>query len=112
MNKENVPVQQVQLKTVPIQNIQVETVSSVNIPNSKDVYLVNPQQSVNSFLVNPSYLQTTATSFLLPLTSEIISNTNNSVLREALLNKRVDNVVRSEVSETVDALKGILDTEI
>ena len=41
----------------------------------------------------------------------MISNTNNSVLRDVLLNKRVDNVVRSEVSETVDVLKGILDTE-
>ena len=111
LNKENVPVQEVQLKTVPIQNIQVETVPSVNIPNSKDVYLVNPQQSVNSFLVNPSYLQTTATNYQLPSTSEMISNTNDSVLRDVLLNKRVDNVVRSEVSETVDVLKGILDTE-
>ena len=78
---------------------------------SKDKYLVNPQQSVNSFLVNPSYLQTTATNYQLPLTSEMISNTNNIVLRNELLDKRVDNVVRSEVSETVDVLKGILDTE-
>ena len=104
LNKENVRVQHVQLKTVPIQNIQIETVPSINILNSKDVYLVNPQQSMNSFFVNPSYLQTTATNYQLPMTSEMISNTNNSVLRDVLLNKRVDNVVRGEVSETVENL--------
>lgn len=45
------------------------------------------------------------------MTNEAIKNTNNTVLREVLLNKRVDNVLRSEVSGTEDVLNGLLDRD-
>ena len=45
------------------------------------------------------------------LGSELVNTTNNSVLRNVMLNKKIPEIERSEVTETVDVLKGILDKE-
>ena len=86
------------------------------------VFLSNqfPQQSVSNDTVNqnvqPTYLvnqtvQTTCASYQAPMTTDTINNTNNTVLTEVLLSKRVDNVLRSEVSGTEDVLNGLLDLD-
>ncbi|MEW8546653.1 MAG: hypothetical protein AB2693_24315 [Candidatus Thiodiazotropha sp.] len=122
LNKENIvsnQVQQVPFQTIPI---QIGTGPSDSKQISTDVFLFNqtPQQSVSNYQVNqnvqPSYPQnqtvpTTCSGFQTLMTTDVINNTNNTVLREVLLNKRVDNVIRSEVSGTVDVLKGLLDRD-
>ena len=119
LNKENIA-------TNSFQHIPLQTTSipiQAEIPEiSKDVFLSNqfPQQSVSNDKINqnvqPSYLvnqtvQTRCASSQAPMTTETINNTNNNVLREVLLNKRVDNVLRSEVSGIEDVLNGLLDRD-
>lgn len=120
-SKENIATNSFQ--HVPLQTTITCLPIQVEIPEiSKDVFLSNqnPQQSVSNDKVNQnvqsSYLvnqtvQNTCASYQTPMTNEAIKNTNNTVLREVLLNKRVDNVLRSEVSGTEDVLNGLLDRD-
>lgn len=94
-NKENVGVQQVKKNTVPVANSQV-------LSNSKDVFLINTEQAVNPNLILK------AENIQVPVPSEVITQVNNSVLRDVMSSKKVENIERSEVSGTVDVLKGIL----
>ena len=94
-NKENVGVTQVKLNTVPVACNQV-------LSPSKDVFLINTEQSVYPNLI------LSAGNVQVPVASEVISQVNNSVLRDVMLTKKVENIERSQVSGTVGVLKGIL----
>ena len=117
LNKENIATNSFQHTPLQTTSIPIQ----VEIPEiSKDIFFSNqfPQQSVSNDKANqhvpPSYLlnqtvQITCASFQAPMTTETIKYTNNTVLREVLLN--VKNVLRSEVSGIEDVLIGFLNRD-
>ena len=87
-NKENVGVTQVKLYTIPVASSQV-------LSTFKDIFLINTEQSVNPNLI------LSARNVQVPAPSDVISQVNNSVLRDVMLTKKVENIERSKVSGTV-----------